>query len=661
MRNTIINHIGQLKRIRQPISKVVQQLAPGFSPQKQSKLYTAQDGSVQYHGAPPTMIRLHDTVSQFTPSQQSEIMAEVLEQPRFKRNRPKKVPFPEFEPCSMFKVDWQDIKSSSNTDRDSNDYFSMMSFHNRNVREILFEDKLVLLYRADINIRTNDDPDIDDYVHVQYVVHHVDEENCYLRYNELLYTPDEQPYIIGFFKPCIIVPITNAYILFQNNTVSTGSHPAPVKLLQSSEYRDSYVRNEEQRHTRRKRGRSDDSGSDDPDAQQFTKKYHLTVGAKTVTVIGKIQQHDNLVQARAVYSLMGDDHMEQLLFPMGVYGHTIKPEHIISGMVTQRTDDTSFQSGNINLPTNHNKIDVIKQAWYQHPTLHANIALFKFDMGHSMGKDSIHGVHLMQHDEACKINYTMSTWHHWVLHWKGWKQLVHELLGSDYGAVVHKIVSEIQEFHIGERFSLPYLNSLSNIMRSQMYFFASRDTAFKVDGHPNEFLPLQMTPITWREVMVLLWNNLKQRLTTIHQLEYTETQKAYNVVLPYPTGHRSANPVAPIKQAQPVNNKVIPAKGKKEIAKKDAKGKARRKEIKILPKGEPSVSLCLGDLLNTYGASQQIACKAPCRYIHYSKIPTGTTKASVIKFVDSIHSRFGITDETVAFVNRKIDADKKFV
>jgi len=223
MRNTIINHIGQLKRIRQPISKVVQRLAPGFSPQKQSKLYTAQDGSVQYHGAPPTMIRLHDTVSQFTPSPQSEIMAEVLEQPRFKRNRPKKVPFPEFEPCSMFKVDWQDIKSSSNTDRDSNDYFSMLSFHNRNVREILFEDKLVLLYRADINIRTNDDPDIDDYVHVQYVVHHVDEENCYLRYNELLYTPDEQPYIIGFFKPCIIVPITNAYILFQNNTVSTGT------------------------------------------------------------------------------------------------------------------------------------------------------------------------------------------------------------------------------------------------------------------------------------------------------------------------------------------------------------------------------------------------------------------------------------------------------
>jgi len=28
-------------------------------------------------------------------------------------------------------------------------------------------------------------------------------------------------------------------------------------------------------------------------------------------------------------------------------------------------------------------------------------------------------------------------------------------------------------------------------------------------------------------------------------------------------------------------------------------------------------NICIGDLLNHYGANQQIACQSPCKYIHY--------------------------------------------
>jgi hypothetical protein len=83
--------------------------------------------------------------------------------------------------------------------------------------------------------------------------------------------------------------------------------------------------------------------------------------------------------------------------------------------------------------------------------------------------------------------------------------------------------------------------------------------------------------------------------------------------------------------------------------------KVKFEEIKKKPPARDSV--CIGDLLNHYGASQQIACQSPCKYIHYTDIPHGMAKQSILQ---RFQARLALTDATVAFVTSKIKADTKF-
>ena len=69
---------------------------------------------------------------------------------------------------------------------------------------------------------------------------------------------------------------------------------------------------------------------------------------------------------------------------------------------------------------------------------------------------------------------------------------------------------------------------------------------------------------------------------------------------------------------------------------------------------------CVGDLLNHYGATQQIACKSPCKYVHYKDIPSGIAKDAVLQRFQGVAPKLELNEATVALMIRKIQADSKF-
>ena len=90
----------------------------------------------------------------------------------------------------------------------------------------------------------------------------------------------------------------------------------------------------------------------------------------------------------------------------------------------------------------HNKLQVTLQAWLQHPDLHEKIAYGIYEFGHNLTKTSVRCEHFLPHGVAVEINYSISTYSHFLEHFKGWRQLLQELLGPDYGkCMISKSVS----------------------------------------------------------------------------------------------------------------------------------------------------------------------------------------------------------------------------
>jgi hypothetical protein len=88
--------------------------------------------------------------------------------------------------------------------------------------------------------------------------------------------------------------------------------------------------------------------------------------------------------------------------------------------------------------------------------------------------------------------------------------------------------------------------------------------------------------------------------------------------------------------------------------------KVKFEENKKKPPLRDAVNICIDDLLNHYGANQQIACQSPCKYIHYKDTPHDMTKQSILQRFQGVAQRLSLTDATIALVSRKINADTKF-
>jgi hypothetical protein len=88
--------------------------------------------------------------------------------------------------------------------------------------------------------------------------------------------------------------------------------------------------------------------------------------------------------------------------------------------------------------------------------------------------------------------------------------------------------------------------------------------------------------------------------------------------------------------------------------------KVKFEEHKKKPPARDGGNICFGDLLNHYGATEQIACQSPCKYIHYKDAPHDMTKHSILQRFQAMAPRLALTDATIALVTRRVNTDAKF-
>jgi hypothetical protein len=321
-------------------------------------------------------------------------------------------------------------------------------------------------------------------------------------------------------------------------------------------------------------------------------------------------------------------------------------------------DDSDFISENINLPRRNNKALVQTQAWTPYKNLFSNMAFQQYQLAANMTEDSIRSIHFVQLPLAVERNYMLQSWHDWVLHLEGYKQFVHELYGSSYSSFFQKIVLDVQTNHLGETNSVAYLDALSNKMRAQLYHFASRDIPFKAPGEQILRYPQKMSNEEWIEVQSAQWIDLKAHISIQHEMAFTYAQATFKVHEPKPMGHKprqgqNDGRLKPVVAAPP---KAVAAEGKGQQKKKR---EAKKRPIVAFEEGA-NVNVCVGDLLNHYGATEQISCKLPCRYTHYDALPAKTLKSSVIKRCLQVAEVLKLSNDTKTFLKNSILKDKKF-
>jgi len=150
------------------------------------------------------------------------------------------------------------------------------------------------------------------------------------------------------------------------------------------------------------------------------------------------------------------------------------------------------------------------------------------------------------------------------------------------------------------------------------------------------------------------------------QLEYAHLQTAYQVKAPVPFGQKAkAVPpqVQPEGKGAPVDKQNTPAAVGKKIEKKGGRGAKDKKEVNDKKPRSPAdkdISVCVADLLQHYGASQQVVCASPCPYVHYKSIPPGTAQDAVLRTVKYLRKAFDLTEETIQLLRKNITADPKF-
>jgi hypothetical protein len=364
---------------------------------------------------------------------------------------------------------------------------------------------------------------------------------------------------------------------------------------------------------------------------------------------------------------MQQGHLVKLLQTAGhgTYGNNITAANIIDGVVKLADDgNTASIFSKLNTAVTHNKLQVTLQAWRQHPDLHEKIAYGIYEFGHNLTKSSVRCEHFLPHGVAVEINYNITTYAHFLEHFKGWRQLLQELLGPDYGRLLKEFLTEMYDQQIGERSGLPYLKALAEAWRCEFYRYSIRQDPFQRLDLTTVYDPRTMTLNDWLAILRLQYADYKSSLTVMKEMEFTQNRLLSKVVEPKPLGHKPkvalpAEPNAGHVEAKAGKDKKAPAKAL--IAPAPAPGKkAKANEKRKSPTHDVSVTVCIGDLLNHYGANQQVACPTPCRYIHHKDIAQGTSRQMILQRLQGVAPKLLLTETTISFLTKKITADPKF-
>jgi hypothetical protein len=175
-----------------------------------------------------------------------------------------------------------------------------------------------------------------------------------------------------------------------------------------------------------------------------------------------------------------------------------------------------------------------------------------------------------------------------------------------------------------------------------------------------------MTLNDWLAILRLQYADYKSSLTVMKEMEFTQNRLLSKVVEPKPLGHKPkvalpAEPNAGHVEAKAGKDKKAPAKALIAPAPAPAPGKkAKANEKRKSPTHDVSITVCIGDLLNHYGANQQVACPTPCRYIHHKDIVQGTSRQMILQRLQGVAPKLLLTETTISFLTKKITADPKF-
>ena len=135
-----------------------------------------------------------------------------------------------------------------------------------------------------------------------------------------------------------------------------------------------------ERTTSRGRHLDDDERSEDSDTRKHTKTSIIKVGLSEVEVLGKHAVHDDILRTTAVRTLMEKDRLKKFITAAGhgYFGNNFTEKNIIQGMLKYDPmgEDSTTLYAKLHASVNHNRVAVIKQAWYKHTELHKKIAIF---------------------------------------------------------------------------------------------------------------------------------------------------------------------------------------------------------------------------------------------------------------------------------------------
>ena len=196
---------------------------------------------------------------------------------------------------------------------------------------------------------------------------------------------------------------------------------------------------------------------------------------------------------------------------------------------------------------------------------------------------------------------------------------------------------------------------MAEAWRCEFYRYSIRQESFQIIGHAEVYDPKSMALNDWLDILRSQYADYKSSLTVMKEMEFTQNKLVSSVVEAKPLGHKP-KVVLPAEQIVGKDKKA-PAKATPAPAPaKKAKAGEKRKS----PVRDVSTNICIGDLLNHYGASQQVACPTPCRYVHHKDIVQDTSKKVVLQRFQGVAPKLSLTEATVALMTKKIDSDSKF-
>ena len=569
-------------------------------------------------------------------------------------------------------VSWSDYSATVT------EYLDKLGFHTTGERKLKVDDNLVLICDAKQNNWGNND--IMQFAHMQYRVDHISLAGTFvhLHYITLLNKGSAQITVARNPPAKLTIHVLNEYILLKEQLASdrlSSSLPS-YRPERSSDRSDGNAedpqpsgdaRRRSELRSRRQGDQHDDTDnlSEDSEARRTTKKSTMEVNGETFEIYGKTIIRENLVKSTGMRRTMQQGQLDKLLRTAGLgnYGNNITATNIIDGVI-KLADDNNAASifSKLNTSINHNKQQVTLQAWRQHPDLYEKIAYGIYEYGHNLTKTSVRCEHFLPHAVALEINYNISTYSHFLEHFKGWRQLLQELLGPDYGRLLQEFLTEMYDQQFGERNGVPYLKALTEAWRCEFYRYSIRQDSFQVMGQAELYDPKSMTLNDWLSILRFQYADFKSSLTVMKEMEFTQNKLISKVVEAKPLGHKP-KVVLPAEQkavrveANVGKDKKAPAKATPAPA--PAK-KAKAGEKRKAPALDVSINVCIGDLLNHYGASQQVPCPTPCRYVHYTDLVQGTSKQLVLHKFQIVAPKLKLTEATIALMTKKINLDSKF-